>query len=180
MNFIIFDLEATCWVGSPPSKEQETIEIGALRINSYGEVEGDFNKFIQPVLNPNLSSYCIELTSIRQLDVDRANKFPEVIEHFQDWALLFEEDYVLASWGGFDKTILQHDCRLHDMDDGWLEPHINLKEQYREMRGFKKAKGLKAALQIEGFEFSGTHHRAISDAENLAKIFLKYLDMWRF
>ena len=38
--------------------------------------------------------------------------------------------------------------------------------------------GLKTTLKREGFEFEGVHHRAISDAENLCKIFVKYLDEW--
>ncbi len=180
MNFIIFDLEATCWKGKPRSKEQETIEIGAYLINAYGEEEGTFNKFIRPILNPYLSAYCQELTTIEQHEVDRADEFPEVIEHFQDWAMLFDEDYVLASWGKFDKKILQHDCLLHKLDDAWLDPHINLKQQYRDILRLSRYRGLKSAVEYEGFEFTGTHHRAITDAENLTKIFIKYLDMWRF
>jgi inhibitor of KinA sporulation pathway (predicted exonuclease) len=43
-----------------------------------------------------------------------------------------------------------------------------------------KKTGLKATIKREGFEFTGIHHRAVSDAENTAKIFIKYIDMWRF
>ena len=85
MNFIIYDLEATCWTGRPPGLVQETIEIGAVHINGYGEELGSFNKFIRPIVNPNLSPFCRELTSITQEDVNRANTFPSVIEAFQDW-----------------------------------------------------------------------------------------------
>jgi 3'-5' exoribonuclease 1 len=48
---------------------------------------------------------------------------------------------------------------------------------------FKRMKqpiGLKKAVVREGFEFTGIHHRGISDAENLAKIFAKHLDVWQF
>lgn len=179
MNYIIFDLEATCWNGRPPSKVQETIEIGAVRLSPYGEVEGTFNRFIRPILNPNLSSFCRELTSIEQSDVNRADTFPRVIEDFQDWAEIFDESYLLCSWGNFDKTMLIQDCQLHDMDYDWLEDHINLKRQYQEIRGLRKPKGLRRAVEHEGFEFTGTHHRGIDDAENLAKIFMKYLDEWQ-
>ena len=34
--------------------------------------------------------------------------------------------------------------------------------------------------EAEGFEFTGTYHRGLSDAQNLAKVFVKYIDMWRF
>lgn len=179
MNFIIFDLEATCWKSNPNSKPQETIEIGALLVNSYGEVLGSYNRFIRPILHPLLSNFCKELTTIEQAQIDRAQKFNKVIEEFQDWAEIFDEEYLLCSWGDFDKKILMHDCDLHKLESDWLDYHINLKAQYREIRRLSKPKGLKSAVKSEGFEFSGTHHRAISDAENLAKIFVKHLDMWR-
>ncbi|MCP3929085.1 MAG: exonuclease domain-containing protein [Bacteroidetes bacterium] len=180
MNFIVFDLEATCWKGSPPSKVQEVIEIGAIHLNYFGEVKGVFNRFIRPLLNPNLSAFCTELTTIEQDDVYKAALFPKVIEEFQHWANIFEEDYVLCSWGYFDKKILIQDCRLHDMEDDWLDPHINLKRQYQELKKLKKAWGLKRAVISEGFEFTGIHHRAIADADNTAKIVRMYMDEWRY
>ena len=179
MNYIIFDLEATCWKGSPPSKVQETIEIGAVRLSPYGEVEGFFNRFVRPVLNPRLSSFCRELTTIDQEDINRAAIFQDVIEEFQDWAEIFDENYLLCSWGNFDRNLLIQDCKLHDIDFEWAEEHINLKRQYQEIKRLKKPKGLRWAVEHEGFEFTGTHHRGIDDAENLAKVFAKYLDEWQ-
>lgn len=180
MNFIIYDLEATCWEGRPPSKVQEIIEIGALRFNRYGELKGTFNRFIRPILNPYLSAFCQELTSIEQTDVNRAETFPSVVEDFQDWAEIFDEDYILCSWGSFDQKMLIQDCQLHDMEYDWVEPHINLKRQYHEIKRLRRMRGLKMSVTNEGFEFTGVHHRGISDAQNLAKIFTKYLDEWRF
>lgn len=180
MNFIVFDLEATCWQGRPRTMIQEIIEIGALKINPYGEVTGSFNQFVQPILNPRLSAFCQELTSIEQSDVDRARTFPEVIELFQDWAEIYEEDYLLCSWGNFDRKMLVQDCRLHRLEDEWAEEHINLKRQYQELKKLRRPRGLRRAVEAEGFEFTGIHHRGIADAENLAKIFGKYLDEWRY
>lgn len=180
MNFIIYDLEATCWLGRPPSLIQEIIEIGAVRLNGYGEVEGTFNSFVKPKVNPRLSSFCTELTTIRQEDVDRARYFPHVVEAFQDWAEVFDEDYLLCSWGDFDKKMLISDCKLHQLEYDWVDSYINLKEQYREIKRLRQAKGLKSVVNAEGFEFIGTHHRGIDDAKNLALIFTKYLDEWRY
>lgn len=180
MNFIIYDLEATCWEGKPPNKTQEIIEIGAYSVNGYGEVTGSFNKFIRPVLNPNLSMFCRDLTSIEQEYIDRSNEFPEVIEHFQDWAEIFDDDYLLCSWGSFDRKMLIQDCELHGMEWEWAEHHLNVKKEYTRMRRLRRPRGLKSAVEKEGFEFTGTHHRAIDDAENLAKVFIKYLDEWQY
>lgn len=177
-NFIIYDLEATCWENSPPDFIQETIEIGAFRLNHFGEIRGKFNRFIRPVLHPTLSTFCRQLTNIDQVDVNRAGTFPEVIEEFLDWARVDEEDYVLCSWGSFDKKMFINDCNLHRLDSSWAERHANLKAQYMSMKRSRKPIGLKKAVEREDILFTGMHHRGISDAENLTKLFLKYLDHW--
>jgi len=180
MNYIIYDLEATCWQGRPPGYVSEIIEIGAIRINGYGEVTGEYNRFIKPILNPTLSAFCKELTSIEQEFIDRSKTYPQVIEEFQDWCGIHEGDYLLCSWGNFDRKMLIQDCELHKLESEWAETHINLKSQYKEIKGLRKYYGLKRAVEKEGFEFTGTHHRGIDDAANLAKIFRKHFDEWSY
>ena len=97
--------------------------------------------------------------------------FPDVIDAFQDWADIYYEEYLLCSWGDFDKRMFIQDCQLHDLDFKWAETHINLKRQYHEIKKRRKLRGLKYCLEAEGFEFEGTAHRAIDDAKNLVKIF---------
>lgn len=180
MHFIIFDLEATCWEGRPPTMVQEIIEIGALRVNQFGEVESSFNRFIKPKLHPFLSTFCQQLTSIRQLDVDRASGFVSVIEDFQDWADVYDEDYLLCSWGSFDRKMLIQDCKLHKIEEDWAERHINLKQQYHDFKRLRRPRGLKAAVEAEGYEFAGRQHRGIYDAQNLTRLFIHFLDEWRY
>jgi 3'-5' exoribonuclease 1 len=177
-NYIIYDLEATCWENIPPGYVQETIEIGAFRVNHYGEIRGKFNRFVKPVVHPNLSPFCRDLTSITQLDVNRADTFPVVIEEFLEWARIEDEDYTLCSWGSFDKKMFISDCRLHRLDSEWAELHANLKDQYMSMKQLRRSIGLRKAVEREDILFTGAHHRGISDAENLTKLFLKYLGYW--
>ncbi len=159
---------------------QETIEIGAFHLDRFGEFQGSYNRFIRPVIHPYLSPFCKSLTTIEQEDVDRANTFPEVIEEFQEWAGVFEEEYFLCSWGSFDRKQLRRDCDFHRLESDWVDSHLNLKAQYQEMKQLHRPCGMRNALKREGFEFDGTPHRGISDAENLVKIFRRYLDVWRF
>ena len=180
MKFIVYDIEATCWSGDPPGMVQETIEIGAFEVDSYGTVGRAFSRLIKPVLHPQLSLFCRQLTNIDQSDINRARDFKRVIRDFKDLIDVDFEDYQLASWGMFDKTQLQRDCALHRLDDWWLEPHINLKKQYQELRGLPKKRGLAAAVRHEGFEWEGEQHRALDDAENTVRVFQKLLDMWRY
>ncbi len=184
MNFIIYDLEATCWQTATERERrtQEIIEIGALKINEYGELLSRFESFVRPVIHPQLSSFCTKLTGISQIEVNRAETFPTVINEFQDWIGCFDDDeeYLLCSWGFFDQRILSKNCSLHDIENDWTKEHISLKHQYPRIKGIAYSIGLKSAVEKEGFEFEGAHHRGIDDAINLAKIFLKYMNQWQF
>jgi len=177
MNYIIFDLEATCWRGRPPQGIQEIIEIGAYRLNEYGEAEDRFSRFVKPIVNPLLSGFCKKLTSITQENVDHADTFDVVAEDFIDW-IDISEDYMLCSWGKMDRTMLFNDCTLHDMETDWLDPFMNLKNQYYKFYDLKNPDSLNKALKREGLEFEGTKHRAIWDAFNLARVFKIHLDEW--
>ncbi len=181
MNFIVYDIEATCWDEQPIDKIQETIEIGALKINRFGEVVDTFERFVRPKIHPNLSSFCQQLTTIDQISINRSRPFREVAFDFQEWAGIYDdEEYLLCSWGNFDKKILIQDSKLHDIDTEWVERHINIRRQYHDFRNWRTYKGLKKVVELEGYEFTGVYHRGISDAHNLAKIFIKYIDIWQY
>lgn len=181
MRYIIFDLECTCWQTKELDAERETIEIGAVLLDEYGSFVGDFCSFVRPILHPVLSDFCCRLTTISQIEVNRAPTFPAIIKNFIDWGELYDgEDFLLCSWGAFDKNQLIQDCKLHHIETHWLEKHINLKDQYHKHKRLRSPVGLKKIVEREGFEFTGTPHRGISDAENLAKIFVKHLDVWQF
>ena len=179
MNYIIFDLEATCWDGWDKS-QNETIEIGAVLINDDKEIVSDFEQFIKPLKHPILSEFCKDLTSIKQSDVDQAPYFGEAIEKFKSWFNFDEEDYVLCSWGFYDKKQFESDCDTHGIDHDWVQKHISLKHQYGAFKKLRRAIGMKNALINENLQLDGTHHRGIDDARNIAKIFIKYFDEWSF
>jgi inhibitor of KinA sporulation pathway (predicted exonuclease) len=75
MTYIIYDLEATCWQGRPDGYTIETIEIGAVKLDDYGDILSEFDAFIRPKIHPVLSDFCQSLTSISQIDVNRAEQF---------------------------------------------------------------------------------------------------------
>ena len=178
MNYIILDLEATCWSDRSIKNQSEIIEIGAVKINERREVVGEFNAFIQPQLHPNLSDFCTELTTIAQDKIDGAESFPSVISDFWNWINL-GSDYLLCSWGFYDKSQFKKDCELNKLPTKWLKSHISLKHQYADIRNLRRPMGMGGALRKENIPLEGTHHRGIDDAKNIAKIFLKHFDHWR-
>lgn len=166
---IIFDLEATC-IEDNRGYTMETIEIGA--IDTFGNV---FNSFIKPIVNPILSTYCKNLTTITQEDVDNADTFDLVILDF----IRFIDGDKILSWGEFDKNQLVRDLELHRLDmykNQITDNYKNLKDYYKEVTGFK-AKGTRKVMNKLGIEFVGTQHRAITDSINLQKIFFYLQDL---
>jgi 3'-5' exoribonuclease 1 len=158
----------------------EIIEIGAVLLDEYGSYIDSFERYVRPTLHPVLSNFCMNLTHISQIDINRADTFQNVLDDFWYWADLdSDEEYWLCSWGGFDKRQLIQDCTLHKLNADWVNPHLNIKQQYQHMKRLKQPIGLKKAVEREGFDFTGEHHRALADSENLAKIFYKYLDSWQ-
>ena len=115
MNYIVLDLEATCWKDRNANKQNEIIEIGALKINREGNIESEFSEFIKPKLNPELSAFCKELTTIKQSEIDSAETYNIVIDRFKEW-LDVKQEFVLCSWGFYDKKQFAKDCDLHGLE----------------------------------------------------------------
>lgn len=185
MQFIILDIEATCWETEREAvgKTQEIIEIGAVKVDEDGEIVGRFCEFVRPTVHSQISDFCQKLTSITQVNVNQAKTYPFVIEQFKRWIGIGtddEDEYLLCSWGFFDQRILSRNCLLHKLDDAWTKTHINLKEQYPRIKGLRRTLGLRRVVEDEGFEFEGLHHRGIDDAINLSKIFVKYMHQWAY
>jgi len=178
MKYIVFDLEATCEKDNRDFVN-EIIEIGAVKINEDLEIVCEFSSFVKPVLNPILTDFCKKLTTISQKDVDDSAILKEVLDKFIDW--IGEEDYMLCSWGFYDKSQFMKDCELHKVQTSWLKNHISLKHQHgKKIMGAQKGVGMGKALSAAGLNLRGTHHRGIDDARNIAQIFIKYFDIWDF
>lgn len=168
MNYIVFDLEATCWEHRVPMDDMEIIEIGAVRLGPDLLPRDEFSSFVRPVLKPRLSDFCINLTSIRQENIDKAEDFKAVFPRFVEWIGL--DPVTLCSWGIYDIKQIAIDCARH----GFTFPesfknHINLKTLFAERNSIKPC-GMRKALEKLGLPLDGTHHRGIDDAHNIAKI----------
>ncbi len=163
---IILDLEATC--SEKKDIENEIIEIGAVKIID-GKVVDTFDAFVKPVLNPVLTDFCKELTTIRQEDVDNAKGFKEVFADFMSW--IGTSDFEYMSWGFYDRKQFEHDCRMHKIDTSWTANHTNIKLMFADKTKMRPC-GMDKALRLLHIPLEGTHHRGIDDAKNIAKIYL--------
>lgn len=176
-QYIIFDLEATCWKHQHELMEQEIIEIGAYKVDPTGDIIDEFDQLIRPVIHPSLSNFCQELTGIEQSQVNSAHVFDVVFQQFYDWVAPFEYDSLLLSWGSKDKKLIKQQCQKENIDLGWMN-YGDLKGAYRQLVGLPRSVGLARALKNEGIEFEGDMHNALDDSYNLSLLFVKYLNQW--
>jgi 3'-5' exoribonuclease 1 len=170
--FLIIDLEATCChQKSIPRHIMEIIEIGAVMLNRQTwEIDDEFQQFIKPVRNPQLTAFCTELTSISQQQVDAAPNFPEAMSKLTDWMNLFPNN-IFCSWGNYDKSQFIQDCKFHHIPYPFGAEHRNIKTEFSEYLGVSHKFGMAQALERLGMELQGTHHRGIDDARNITAIY---------
>jgi 3'-5' exoribonuclease 1 len=169
VQYVVTDLEASCWEAAWVRHRMETIEIGAVRLDESLSVVDEFDAFVRPVVVPRLSSFCRKLTSITQEQVDAADTFPKVFASFVRW--LGPGPRRLVTWGAFDIGQLRMDCERHGMrfPEHVAADHLNLKTAFGKWKGLKRV-GMADALALLGLPHVGHAHRGIDDARNLSRI----------
>jgi inhibitor of KinA sporulation pathway (predicted exonuclease) len=171
-HVIVLDVEATCWRNNLWTKKKETIELGAVRwTRKRTKKRREFQTFVRPVRIPKLSTFCIELTGIKQSDVDPAPTFPEALHAFLEWAQPLDE-MLLATWSRYDLWQLDLDLEFHHLPKLDL-PHVDIKKLATKIVG---GKSFAATAKALGLEVGEDRHRAIADARLTAEILDRLLE----
>lgn len=178
--FLVLDFEATCERERAP-RPQEIIEFPVLKVNGHTfDVESTFHEYVQPRVNPVLSSFCTELTGIIQDMVDDQPFFEDVLQGFDRWMsennlLGPSAKFTFVTFGDWDLLkMLPSQCtyfgiRVPEYMTSW----INLKKAFSEVTGYWP-KSLPQTMELCGMQPIGRHHSGIDDCRNIAAI-LKWL-----
>ncbi|MVP01918.1 MULTISPECIES: 3'-5' exonuclease [Paenibacillus] len=177
MKFIVYDLEMT--VTRKKIQVSEIIEIGAVQIelvDGKPAVTGTFQSFVKPDRSPVISASTRALTGITQSELQSAETWPLVQERLLEW--IGGGEYYLCAWGPDDLIQLGSDCRMHGTKTDWIRNHNNLQKLMAGLVQQDKQQqiGLKTALEYWNIPFDGSHHRALDDAINTAKLFVHLYD----
>lgn len=170
---LVIDLEATCADdGSIPPEQMEIIELGAVWAAPGGEIIDTLQRFIRPIERPHLTPFCVALTHIEQASIDTAPSWPAVAAELAAFACR-RPGPCWGSWGAYDRHQIERESARHALPDPLASlTHLNLKAAFAKRRKIKQV-GMATALQIAGLALEGTHHRALSDAKNIARL-LRY------
>jgi len=168
---VLLDLEATCWADGELTSidRHEVIEIGCVLTNFQGVVIDEFQTFVKPINDPQLSPFCMSLTHICQADVDSAPEFAKAMRLLDQWCA--GRSKLWSSWGNYDAKMLKSEQKLKGVDSDFMKMiHFNLKRAWRLSSKQRHRTGLGSTLEYLGLPFEGTAHRALDDARNTARI----------
>ena len=169
--YLVIDLEATCADDhSIPRYEMEMIEIGAVMVEALTyDVIDQFQTFVRPTRHPKLTTFCKDLTTIRQIEVEIAPTFPQAMQKFNQWLRAYRY-YLFCSWGNYDRVQFERECAYHRVAYPFGKAHVNLKAQFAKAHKLHKPVGMTVALRKAGMTVRGTQHRGIDDAKNIARL----------
>lgn len=186
---VVIDFESTCWNDGKCHRSQEIIEFPAVLLNtSTGEIESEFHTYVQPQEHPILSEFCMELTGIKQAQVDEGVPLKICLSQFCKWIQKIQQEKKIifatripdssasevklcafVTWSDWDLGVcLEYECKRKQLLkpvflNSWIDLRVTYKIFYK-----RKPKGLSGALQEVGIEFLGREHFGLDDSRNTA------------
>ncbi|XP_037670591.1 ERI1 exoribonuclease 2 isoform X2 [Choloepus didactylus] len=177
-------------------ERNKSIEFPAVLLNtSTGEIECEFHAYVQPQEHPVLSEFCIELTGIKQVQVDEGVPLKICLSQFCKWINKIQQQKKIVfatgvsdhstsevklcafvTWSDWDLGVcLEYECKRKQLLkpvflNSWIDLRATYKLFYR-----RKPKGLSGALQEVGIEFSGREHSGLDDSRNTANLAWKMI-----
>lgn len=179
-NVLVIDVESTCW--EPPEVQpagdiSEIIEIGiaVVDIKTVSIVKND-SIIIKPQRS-KVSNFCTRLTTLTQDYVDQGCTFQAAMAILRN--NYNSENRTFVSWGDYDRKMFERNCRDYGVKYPFGPRHMNLKNSFTMLHGLDREPGLDAAMHYLQMKMTGTHHRGIDDAYNIAHIFIHTLERFR-
>ena len=110
-QILVIDIEATCWEGNPPpDQENEIIEIGLCVVEPYTGNRVEKKSILVRPERSQVSTFCTQLTSLTQGQVDGGISFQKACQILQD--MYHSKDSVWASYGDYDRELFEKQCFL--------------------------------------------------------------------
>ncbi|XP_021708678.1 ERI1 exoribonuclease 2 isoform X2 [Aedes aegypti] len=191
---IVIDFEATCWPAEDAQKwkKNEIIEFPAVLLNlSNGQIESEFRQFVMPIENPRLSDFCIQLTGIRQDQVENGVPLHTCLSLFDRWLkknVLGDRGLILpkmapsnptgtvafATWTDWDLgSCLTKECTRKKINKaGYFDQWIDVRAIYKTFYQHNP-KSFADALTTLGMRFEGRPHSGMDDSKNIARVVAK-------
>lgn len=175
----VIDVESTCWDnGVPAGQESEIIEIGISTIRTSDLwIDHATHVMVRPEYS-SVSTFCTNLTGITREYVDRKGLLLDNAVAWM-WRTFDTKSRIWASYGDYDRSQFQRDCKKKQVEYPFGSRHINVKTLFAIVYNLESEVGMDKALEIAGMDLRGRHHSGKDDAENIARILVHLIKMAR-
>ena len=116
MNYIVLDLEWNQALNQSNRIDKlqfEIIEIGAVKLDENFNEISRYESLIKPVVYKKIHPIIMDITKIRNKELQKERNFPTVIREFFEWC---GEDFVLCTYGNQDLTELQNNMEYYNLN----------------------------------------------------------------
>ena len=182
VQYVVLDLEwnqamsakSSVYNRLPIRLRGEIIQIGAVRLNDDMTPGDEFQVDVKPVYFRKMHFKVKKLTGIDSERLKDACGFAEALRAFRAWC---GDGCTFLTWGYDDKSILEQNIIIHDLDWDWIAGWKNLQFIYNaQTDGDRSQKALHTAMEHFGIEQTRVAHDALGDAYNTALV-CSHLDM---
>jgi len=179
----ILDFEAQC-SNTEKLTVQEIIEFPVVIVDVENRkiIEDKFHYYIKPVVYPKLLPFCIELTGIKQEQVDNGILLQDALENLDQFLKekgILESSFCFVTCGNWDlNTCLKKEAKAKNIEvKDYLKRFINLKTNYP-VPSLARVRNpdMVAMLKLSELELIGRHHSGIDDAVNIARVVVYLLE----
>lgn len=163
--------------------DHKIIQIGACAGNIVtGEILGKISLFVNP--NEQLTQYIVNLTGIKQSDVDNGLTLPQAYEVLKTFHKQHDSFVNVVTWGGGDsqELLMQLKRENPDIELDWCfgRRWIDVKTLFVAWRLANKQSiqgGLAKCMLKVGLRFQGRKHNGLDDSVNTFHMYRKMLTM---
>jgi inhibitor of KinA sporulation pathway (predicted exonuclease) len=167
---ILWDTEFTCWKGCKENgwdKERnqfrEFIQIALIKVDiNTMNIINEFQTFVKPIKNPQLSDYCTNLTHIEQDIIDEADTFDKV----QPAMLNFIGNTKCYSFGQ-DFKVLYENQEINNLNNPFKDQFFDLRIMLIEEGYDVKSYCSGTLSELFGIKSEFHTHDAVGDAKTV-------------
>ena len=177
---LVLDFEAQC-IKDSRLDCQEIIEfpVVIVDVNAQKILDKYFHSYVKPIIYPQLSEFCTELTGITQDKVECADTLDIVLQNFHKFleeSGILNSKFSFVTCGDWDlRTCLNNEAKYKKLQyHTYLNSWINVKHVFGSFSGYTKV-GMTRMLNDLNLKLDGRHHSGIDDARNISKIVIKLL-----
>ena len=183
---MILDFEATCCSPVDPTFPHEIIEFPLLVIDLDSKsAVAEFHEFVKPVVKPDLTPFCRDLTGITPEKLVDCDTFPKVFQRAQQFLTrhqLESSNSCLVTCGDWDLAKMMPKqlalSKLLLLENSYFRQWINIKRVFQSHYSINP-QDLLGMLSHLHIPLIGRHHSGLDDSRNIGSIALRMVkDGW--